>query len=99
VDRDRRRVYTDAVAAVREVVDRLDPIGLREMGAPEGEYDPEVDDLVRLVMRPESFDEEAVDAVWRRWFGDDYSMNGSDQLATQTRELQKLQSRFGVDHS
>lgn len=95
MDRDRRGAYGDAIAAVREVVDRFDPIGLRELGAPYDEYDPEVADLVRLVMRPEPFDEEAVDAVWRRWFGDDYSMRGSDQLAAQTRELRLLQARFG----
>jgi hypothetical protein len=65
------------------------------MGAPEDEYDPEVGDLVRLVMRPEPIDEERVDAVWRCWFGDDYSMSGTEGLTAQTRDLQSLQSRFG----
>jgi hypothetical protein len=87
--------YVAALAAVREVVNGLDPVGLIAGGAPEDEYGPEVADLVRLVMRPEPFDEETVDAVWRRWFGDDYTMAGSERLREQTLQLTEFQSQFG----
>ena len=65
------------------------------MGAPEDEYDPEVTDLVRLVMRPEPFDDQDVDAIWCRWFGDDYAeMHNVRSLPEQVRELRLLQVRY-----
>jgi hypothetical protein len=90
----RRHAYAAAFADVRAVVNDLDPIGLLGMGAPEDEYDPEVRNLVRLVLRAEPFEEDDVDAVWRRWFGDDYSMAGTAALAAQTEALRTLQRRF-----
>jgi hypothetical protein len=33
--------------AVRTVVNREDPVGLLDAGAPEDEYDPEVGDLIK----------------------------------------------------
>jgi hypothetical protein len=95
VSDDRRQAYKDAVAAVREVVNKFDPMGLLKIGAPEDEYDPEVAGLVRLVMRRETFDDQAVAAVWQRWFGDQHGVDGS-ALAAQTGDLQALQARFGA---
>lgn len=91
----RGKAYREALAAVREVINRIDPIGLIEMGAPEDEYDPEAADLVRLVMRSDAFGEAEVDAVWRRWFGDDYATaSNAGSLSDQTRELHRLQEQF-----
>ncbi len=90
----RSQRYDDAFAAVRAVVDELDPIALLAGGAPSDEYDPEVGDLVLLVLRRDHFDEAAVDHVWRRWFGDDYSLAGSEVGASLTTALQLLQRRF-----
>lgn len=89
--------YAEAVAAVREVINRLDPIGLIAIGAPEDEYDSEVTDLVRLVMRPQEFNEDEVDAVWRRWLGDDYAtMHNVHSLPDQARELHRLQELYAT---
>jgi hypothetical protein len=53
--------------AVRAVVNREDPAGLLSFGAPEDEYDPEVEDLIRW--RQAVTPDEVTD-VFRRWFGD-----------------------------
>ncbi len=94
---DRGDDYLEAFAAVRSVVNDIDPIGLAMMGAPEDEYDPEVTDLVRLVMRPAKFGEADVDAIWRRWFGDDYAaMHRVESLSEQTLALRRLQEQYGA---
>lgn len=49
---------------------RADPAGLLAGGAPEDEYEPEVDDLCALVgMGREAVTAEAVAGVFDRWFG------------------------------
>lgn len=86
--------YKEAFAATTEVVNRHDPIGLIEIGAPDDEYDPEVGDLVRMVLRNDPIEESDVEGVWIRWFGDTYRMGGSNSLAAMTRDLRGLQARF-----
>jgi hypothetical protein len=66
--------YDSALAAVKKVVDEHDPVGLLEIGAPSDEYDPEIADLVRLVLGPNRPTEESVSDVWRRWFGEDHGI-------------------------
>src|SRR2546421_12242594 len=91
----RHEAYRDAFGAVRRVVNRLDPVGLIATGAPDDEYDPEVTDLVRLVMRSEAFSESDVAEVWCRWFGDEYGLLPDDpSLRDQTRELHRLQQPY-----
>lgn len=63
-------VSKDVIAAVADVVNALDPIRLLALGAPPGEYSPEIEDLAALVMRAGSFDSAAVDAVWVHWFSE-----------------------------
>lgn len=53
--------------AARAVVNREDPIGLRSIGAPVDEYDPEIRDLIK---RREAVTAEQVSAVFLRWFGE-----------------------------
>ena len=67
-----RDKYQAAFGDVRAIIDRLDPIGLLAGGPPDDEYDPQVTDLVRLVLRSDLLGEAQVDGVWRRWFGDDF---------------------------
>lgn len=55
-------------AHVQRVVDAADPEGLLDLGAPPDEYDPEVDDLTRLV-RQGRVSTHTVLEVWERWFG------------------------------
>jgi hypothetical protein len=90
----RSEKYETAFAATREVVNKSDPVGLIESGAPEDEYDPEVGDLVRMVLRDDPIEEAAVDDVWIKWFGDTYSMSGTDRLIAITNALRDLQGRF-----
>jgi hypothetical protein len=52
--------------AARAVVNREDPVGLLDVGAPEDEYDPEVRDLTES---REAVTAEQVRAVFVRWFG------------------------------
>jgi len=52
--------------AVRTVVNREDPVGLPDAGAPQDEYDLEVEDLINL---HEAVTAEQVSAVFLRWFG------------------------------
>jgi hypothetical protein len=54
--------------AAREVVNREDPVELLGMGgAPDDEYDPEVEDLVQWRTAVTA---DQVGAVFRRWFGE-----------------------------
>lgn len=52
--------------AARTVVNEVDPIGLINIGAPDDEYDPEVEDLIRW---REPLTPERVAEVFIRWFG------------------------------
>jgi hypothetical protein len=92
----RSQRYDDALIATREVVNSHDPIALLEIGAPDDEYDPEIADLVRLVLAEEPIQEAAVNDVWVRWFGEDYSMVGSEQLSCLTADLVELQNCFAA---
>ena len=57
--------------AARAVVNREDPAGLLGMGAPEDEYDPEIQDLIKW---HEPVTAEQVSAVFLRWFGETGAM-------------------------
>jgi hypothetical protein len=63
--------------AARMVVNREDPVGLLDPGAPQDEYDPEVGDLIKL---REAVTAEQVSAVFLRWFGGSGAMS-SDMAA------------------
>lgn len=52
--------------AVRDVVNKVDPVGLLALGAPGDEYDAEVEELVRW-QQPAT--PGAVAEVFLRWFG------------------------------
>ncbi len=57
--------------AVREVVNREDPVGLLGAGAPEDEYDPEVEDLIKW---RGAVTAQQVAAVFLHWFGQSGAM-------------------------
>lgn len=52
--------------ASRAVVNEVDPVGLIDMGAPDDEYDAEVEDLI---MWRDPVTAERVAEVFIRWFG------------------------------
>lgn len=89
-NRDRSARYTAAFQEVKRVLDERDPIGLLAGGAPADEYDPEVADLVRLVLRPQPPLPAEVDAVWQRWFGPSCSLGSAAvPLAAALAEVQR----------
>jgi hypothetical protein len=67
-------VFTELSAgflAVREVVNREDPVGLLGAGDPADEYDPEAEDLIKS---RGAVTAEQVAAVFLHWFGESGAM-------------------------
>lgn len=89
----RSQRYLDALAAVREVLDEVDPENLIASGAPEDEYDSEAGELVRLVLR-ERVTRDQVGAIWQRWFGLSREDLYGHWLTELTQRLQEVQARF-----
>lgn len=88
--------HDNAFSATRDVVNNHAPIGLIDMGAPTDEYEPEVNDLVRMVLGVGPIDDATVDEVWVRWFGDSYTMSGTAALRSLSDDLRALQDRFAA---
>jgi hypothetical protein len=84
--------YEEALAAVGAVVNRLDPMGLIGMGAPDNEYEPEVAALARLVLRPADIRVDEVEAIWNHYFGDTWA--DKRLIPEQVQELRHLQRRY-----
>ncbi len=92
--REPRQQVKQCRAHVRRVVDAADPEGPLALGAPLDEYDPEVDDLTRLVQHGE-VTADSVLAVWERWFGPGSALQSDRALLEHlTREL--LREDLGV---
>ena len=64
--------------AVREVVNREDPVGLIGLGSPEDEYDAEIKDLIKW-RDPVTADRVA--DVFLKWFGDETGRMPADMAA------------------
>ena len=80
----------DLVGAVRAVLAEEDPEGLLALGCPVDEYDPEVPDLVRLVVDG-SVTADRVLQVWEKWFEADSVLSGrADALERLTERLGRL---------
>lgn len=57
--------------AVRSIVNREDPVGLLDMGAPEDEYDIEVKDLIKLTRSNSApVTAKQVRVMFLYWFGE-----------------------------
>jgi hypothetical protein len=82
-------------AAVRALINRYDPEGLLDMGAPEDEYDPQVGDLIALVCGREQITADAVGSVWNRWFDDvsDWCTWQPEQVREVAAALEKLRGQ------
>ncbi|WP_306917112.1 MULTISPECIES: hypothetical protein [unclassified Arthrobacter] len=46
-----------------------DLLGVMDLGAPETEYDAEMEDFARLIAERETITPDVVATVWHRWFG------------------------------
>lgn len=82
-------------AAVRVLINRFDPESLLGMGAPENEYDPEVDDLTALVCGREEITADAVGSIWNRRFNDvsDWRTRHPEQVTDVAAALERLRGR------
>lgn len=56
--------------AVSACLNRHDLLGVLDLGAPADEYDPEMDDFVRLLAAGYPITADTVAGVWDKWFGD-----------------------------
>lgn len=85
------RAESDLRAAVTAAVAAEDPEGLLDIGAPADEYDPEVDDLVRLVAEGRVTTDRVVE-IWEAWFGPGSALarrpEAAERLAGRLRQLQ-----------
>lgn len=57
-------------AAITERLNAHDLLGIMDHGAPETEYDPEMEDFAVLIAAGDPITPEAVATVWHKWFGD-----------------------------
>lgn len=87
--RDRRPPFT----AVRDILNRHDPEGLLELGAPEEEYDPEAEEIAGRLRGEQPLAPHLLLEVWERWFGPSSSYDATanaHELATLAAELDTL---------
>lgn len=58
----------DLRAIVQTVVNEHDPLRLLELGCPDDEYAPEINDITQRLQNGETMTPEALKAIWERWF-------------------------------
>ena len=56
--------------AITERLNAHDLLGIMDHGAPETEYDPEMEDFAALITAGTPITPEVVSTVWHKWFGD-----------------------------
>lgn len=59
-------------AAITERLNAHDLLGVLDLGAPEDEYDPEMEDFAVLMATGTPITAEVVATVWHKWFGDSF---------------------------
>lgn len=84
--------YSALRRAVKAAVDALDPEGLLRMGAPDDEYDSEVDEFTARLAQGDVVTSDSVRAIWARWFGS--STRDQENLEDLARRLLTIQSRW-----
>jgi hypothetical protein len=62
--------HTRLRAAITERLNAHDLLGVMDHGAPETEYDPEMEDFTALITAGTPITPEVVATVWHKWFGD-----------------------------
>ncbi|MHA7297714.1 hypothetical protein [Pseudarthrobacter sp. MDT3-1] len=72
--------YARLREAVTACLNTHDLLGVLGLGVPADEYDPEMEDFVRLIAAGEPITAEAVATVWHKWFGDPAEQPGPPTL-------------------
>lgn len=67
--------------AVTAILNAHDLLGVLELGAPADEYDPEMEDFVRLIAEGTFITPEVVATVWHKWVGDSAEEPGPPSTA------------------
>ena len=62
--------YARLRTAITERLNAHDLLGVLPHGAPEDEYDSEMEDFAALIAAGEPITPEVVAAAWHKWFGD-----------------------------
>jgi hypothetical protein len=87
-------------AAITERLNAHDLLGVMGHGAPETEYDPEMEDFAALITAGTPITPDVVATVWHKWFGDSQGdSTGEPEPATAAMEalstdLQGVQRGF-----
>ena len=92
--------YTRLRSAITERLNAYDLLGVMEHGAPETEYDPEMEDFAALIVAGSTITPEVVATVWHKWFGNSFGeTTGEPEMPTSgmvalASDLQAIQSGF-----
>lgn len=65
-------------AAITERLNAHDLLGVLPHGAPEDEYDPEMEDFAALIDAGTPITPEVVATVWHKWFGTSFGETGGE---------------------
>jgi hypothetical protein len=87
-------------STVTAILNAHDLLGVLDLGAPETEYDPEMEDFAALITAGTAITPEVVARVWHKWFGDSFgNVEGdpeppSSAMAALAGDLQYIQHGF-----
>jgi hypothetical protein len=81
--------YARLRSAITESLNAHDLLGVMDLGAPEDEYDPEVEDFAALIAAGATITPDVVATVWHKWFGDSAG-NASGEVETPTLAMHAL---------
>lgn len=86
--------------AITERLNAHDLLGVLPHGAPEDEYDSEMEDFAALIAAGTTITPEVVATVWHKWFGDSQGNTGGEPepataaMAALAGDLQVIQRDF-----
>jgi hypothetical protein len=84
--------YNEALLAIREIVNKIDPINLFP-GVPEDEYDPEVSDILSEIINCNTSEELTimVQTVFKKWFSEKIDKS---RLVNVGEDLQLIKTKY-----
>jgi hypothetical protein len=92
--------YPRLRTAITERLNAHDLLGVLPHGAPEAEYDPEMQDFAALITAGAPITPEVVATVWHKWFGTSYGDPTGEvepptpAMAALAADLQEVQRGF-----
>lgn len=93
--------YERVRGAITERLNAHDLLGVLPHGAPEDEYDSEMEDFAALMATGEPITPEVVATVWHKWFGNSRGETAGEvesptpAMAALAADLQAFQRDFG----